>query len=73
MNKCYENLEAAIAASGLKKQTIAEKLGISHACLINKLSGRSRFYLDEAAVLLRILNLDQDDMSFYFNVEVQGE
>lgn len=66
----YKNLEAAIAASGIKKQVIAEKLGITHACLNNKLSGKTKFYVEEAFALMVILHLDADQVSFYFNSSV---
>lgn len=55
-----ERLEERIQDSGLKKEFIAQKLGMSLNSLNNKISGRTSFLIGEAFKLKEILNLDED-------------
>lgn len=68
-----EKLEFAIGKSGIKKQFLADKLGISTATFVNKLSGKTRFYAEEAILLLKLLQINPDEMTNYFNEEVERE
>jgi hypothetical protein len=43
----YKNLKAEIARAGLNKEDLAQLLNISAKDLIDKLSGKSAFMLDE--------------------------
>lgn len=55
-----ERLEERIQDSGLKKEFIAQKLGMSLNSLNNKISGRTSFLIGEAFKLKEILNIDED-------------
>jgi hypothetical protein len=42
-----KNLNAEMARIGIKKTDIANLLGLRYATVIDKMSGKSRFYYDE--------------------------
>jgi len=44
----YRNLEAEMARIGVTKVDIAKLLGVRYATVIDKTTGKSRFYLEEA-------------------------
>ena len=44
----YRNLEAEMARTGVTRGDIAKFLGVRYATVIDKIKGKSRFYLDEA-------------------------
>ena len=52
-----DRLRAKIDDAGIKKQKIAEMLGITRQALSNKLSGRSDFRLRELDPLCNVLQL----------------
>lgn len=54
----YKRIEAQIVLIGLSKSEIAKLLGISYNTLILKLNGMSKFTLDEALLLKKILRTD---------------
>lgn len=52
-----ELLEAKIKESGLRKNYIAEKLGLSPFGFANKVSGKTEFKTSEVASLCELLNI----------------
>ena len=61
-------LERMIEGKGLKKQFIAESLGISRETLYNKLTGKTEFTAAEIRRLAKILSLSQKDIQrIFFN------
>ena len=54
-------LEAKITDSGLKKAYIAKQLNITNNTLAKKLTGKVAFKTSEAAALVKLLRLSQDD------------
>lgn len=63
----YEKLKQKIDERGLKIRYIAEKLGISHEAMYNKVKGKSEFKVSEVAALAKILKLsDRDIRSIFF-------
>lgn len=61
-----ERIVEEIKKSGMKKSAIASKLGISNACLNNKLNGKSDFFVAESISLLRILGYSEKDFAHFF-------
>lgn len=61
-----EWLEAQIKNSGLKKQFISEKLGMSLNSLNNKLSGRTAFTVNEAIKLKLLIGIDETQFNDIF-------
>lgn len=59
-------LKTRIRTSGLKTQSVAEKLGISRASLWKKLSGRVEFKASEIAGLSKVLDLSNDERDSIF-------
>lgn len=51
----FNNLNAEIGRKRLKKKEIAEILGISTSALHLKMTGKKRFYLDEACKIAKLL------------------
>lgn len=47
----YPEKEAKIATRGIKKKTMASRLGISERCLYNKMKGKTPFTWKEVEVL----------------------
>lgn len=60
----YNVLNGKIAERGIKKQTIAERLGISPKALSNKLSGKSPITWPEACVIQNVFfpDIEKDDL-----------
>lgn len=61
-------LEERIEASGLKKNFLAGKLGITRQALANKIDGRNEFTAREIKILceeLRITSLRERDTIFF--------
>jgi hypothetical protein len=44
----YKNLEAEMARIGVSKIEMAKKIGMPYVTLVDKISGRSRFWYEEA-------------------------
>lgn len=62
-----EELKKRIDERGLKIRYIAEKLGISHEAMYNKVKGKTEFKVSEVAALAKVLNLsDKDIRSIFF-------
>lgn len=59
-------LKARIRTSGLKTQSVAEKLGMSRASLWKKLSGRVEFKVSEIAGLSKVLDLTNEERDYIF-------
>lgn len=59
-------LNRLIEASGIKKQKIAEALGLSRQGLLNKLSGERPFQLAEIAPLCDLLRLTSEQRDKIF-------
>lgn len=59
-------LKTRIRTSGLKTQSVAEKLGISRASLWKKLSGRVEFKVSEIAGLSKVLDLTNEERDYIF-------
>lgn len=61
----------AINDSGIKKGVIAERIGMTHASLINKLSGKREFSVLEALKLLEVLGYSSEDFHLFFDLKVE--
>lgn len=61
-----EKLKKRIDDSGLKRDFIADFLGIDRASLYNKLQGKTEFVVSEAGALKEILNLSEKEASSIF-------
>lgn len=59
-------LKSIIAASGLKKTFIAEKLGLSYQGYLKKETGKSDFTAKEISVLKDLLKLSNKEVSVIF-------
>lgn len=59
-------LKDSVAASGLKKQAIAQKMGVTPRTLRNKMSGACDFTADEIVQMSRLLSLSPQDMHDIF-------
>lgn len=59
-------LKTRIRTSGLKTQSVAEKLGMSRASLWKKLSGRVEFKVSEIAGLSKVLDLTNEERDYIF-------
>lgn len=68
-----ELLSEKINASGLKKQYIAEEMGITRFGLDNKLKGKNRFYSNEICIIAKLINLSRDDVMNIFFVDLVGK
>lgn len=51
MNCVYPKMEIKIVKRGIKKKTIASRLGISERCLYNKMKGKTPFTWSEVEIL----------------------
>ena len=64
-------LRERIDAKGIKIRFIADKLGISHQSMYDKVNGRTEFKESEIAILIDILDLSPEDvMLIFFTREV---
>ena len=61
-----EELKKRIDERGLKIRYIADKLGISHEAMYNKIKGKSEFKVSEVAALAKVLNLSDKDIRAIF-------
>lgn len=68
-----ELLSEKISRSGLKKYSIASKLGIDRKSLTNKVSGRTCFTLEEISKLVDILDMSEDEFRDIFLPSVFAE
>ncbi len=59
-------LKTQINTSGLKMQSVAEKLGMSRASLWKKLSGKVEFKVSEITEICKVLNLSNDERDHIF-------
>lgn len=59
-------LDDAIAASGLKRQFIADKIGITRYSLLNKLKGKTEFTASEMHTLRVVLRMNLRDFNRIF-------
>ena len=55
-------LKKAINRKGLKIRYIAEKLGISHEAMYNKVKGKTEFKASEISALIDLLDLTANDV-----------
>ena len=68
-----ELLEAKIKASGLKKNYIAEQLGITYQGFYMKLIGKNEFIGSEIQKLTNLLNIsDKEIKPIFFNQQVDN-
>lgn len=64
-------LRGRIAESGLRKQDVADKLGLSGTGFRNKLQGETEFVLSEIETLQQILHLNnQERDEIFFSADV---
>ena len=63
MNKLNE----IIKIRGVKKEYLANKLGISRVSFSYKLNGKSRFTVDEALILAALLELTYEEFKDVFS------
>ena len=59
-------LKEVVKASGLKKKFIAEQIGASYRSYLNKENGITGFFADELCVMVRLLNLSEQEMMNIF-------
>ena len=59
-------LNKVIKESGLRKEKIANELGISLSSLNNKIANRTSFYVDEIEILKRTLKLNEKQFTSIF-------
>lgn len=67
-----EALKQRIEESGIKKITLAKKIGISRQTLDNKLNGKSQWYVSEIRKAFEVLGIDdyEDANKLLFNPDV---
>lgn len=64
-------LAKAIRDSGLKKSYISEKMGLSVETLKNKMTGRSKWYIDECIAIKSLLGIsDAEAIAIFFADDV---
>jgi len=56
-DEMYRMLESVIEMQGINKQKMADDIEMQHATLLTKLSGESKFTLDEAVKIKEYLNV----------------
>ena len=61
-----DKLNREISNSGIKKKSIALKLGITEISLIRKLKGETEFKISETVKIGNILNLSNDQKCAIF-------
>lgn len=54
-------LKAAIIAAGYTQATLAERLNISANSLSSKITGKTKFDIEEATTICNILNIRDDE------------
>lgn len=66
-----DKLEKAIKDSGLKKSYISKKMGLSLETLKNKMTGRSKWYIDECLAIKSLLGIsDAEAIAIFFADDV---
>lgn len=61
-----KRLKEVVKASGLKKKFIAERIGVSYRSYLNKENGVTGFFADELCIMVRLLNLSEQEMMNIF-------
>lgn len=61
-----EKLKKLVEESGLKKQFISKKLGISYNSYLRKEQGKNEFKLSEVQILKSIFGLNPNDVNDIF-------
>ncbi len=61
-----ELLREKIEESGYKLRYIADRVGITYQCLLNKLKNKSDFRAPEIQALCELLNLSRDERDAIF-------
>lgn len=65
-------LNAKIEESGLKKQYIAVRCGITYQALLNKINNKSDFTAPEIKILRALLNLTAEEVELiFFTIDVE--
>jgi transcriptional regulator with XRE-family HTH domain len=59
-------LEAAIKASGLKKNHIAKQMGVSRTSLVNYINNRTELKASQINMLCQILDIQEDQRDAIF-------
>lgn len=59
-------LKGRIVETCGSQKVLAEKLGVTEQTVINKLSGRSQFSIDDIVVWCRALEIKKDEVPAYF-------
>ena len=54
----YPNLRAEVARKGMTMKELAKKIGIGESTMMQKLSGKYAFTLDEAFKIREVLEVD---------------
>jgi len=54
----YRTLESRIAYHGISKKSLAEDAGMRYNTLLSKMSGKTKFTLDEAILIKKLLKED---------------
>lgn len=62
MDSIKERVGAFIERTGMSKEEMADRIGISRGALYSKLKGESEFSLSEAKTLSRLLGCSTDDL-----------
>ena len=63
-----EKLMSRIRELGLKQQDIADALGIKQSSLSLKINNKRPFYIHEAFLMARLLQIPDDEFGSYFFV-----
>lgn len=73
MKKKYpplNKIKGRITEKGESYRSVSQKTGISLNSLSNKINGYSLFDLNEAAKLCAILDITQDEIAIFFEVDI---
>lgn len=61
-------IKTAIKKSGIKLKVLAEALEITPVSLNRKINGESKFYVDEALMIMKLTGID--DVHLFYRKEV---
>ena len=64
----YKKLETRIFQSGIEKRELAERIGISYVSLYKRLKGEIKWSLEEAYLVMQVLELPMDQLTVMFPV-----
>lgn len=64
----YKKLETRIFQSGIEKRELAERIGISYVSLYKRLKGEIKWSLEEAYLIMQVLELPMDQLTVMFPV-----